>query len=515
MKEVNHLMFFKTNTQADSLKGKLYLSQLNLKNALFEFLFRPPSETSVSRIGNYFILGVIYLIGVFHWAWLINYGRVHVKYFDWQKFFDYYGVIKKALIESAIPYFMPYSYKGTNQFLAIPETDLSPTIFFLRFLSVEEFFLAQIIVVYSLGFLGCLWLKQRYRWSLFTFLFFFLPFNMNGHIVSHIAIGHWPWISCFLLSFFLVWVFKLVEGDLSVLHGARLSWVLFGILLLGGLHPFAWCLLFVFLLCLFQKQYWKPVLIGVALTMVLSSYRIIPAAIAYLDYKNEFISGFPSISIFWNALTSVKGQEDMLILGFEPNGMAPWWEVDHYVGVIGLAAMAYFGIFLRLTKKNEWGLNDYRVLNGPMLILTILCFGSLFKLFTLIPIPFVSIERVSSRFLIVPIMILLVISCIWMQQMFNRSSGRWGVMLGFLAGAFIHGFLFIEHSAIWQVKVWSETLSNRIIPMFDTASSWAKSVEKYYIPAVQISYLISLIALLAFAAGSIYFYRKSRESSAE
>jgi hypothetical protein len=384
----------------------------------------------------------------------------------------------------------------------------------LNYLSVEEFFLAQIIIIYSLGVLGCLWLKQRYQWSLFTFVFFFLLFNFNGHIVSHIAIGHWPWISYFLFSFFLVWVFRLVEGDLSVLHGTRLSWVLFGILLLGGLHIFAWCLFFVSLLCLFQKQYWKPVLIGVALAMMFSSYRVIPTAITYFGYKNEFVSGFPTISVFWQALTSVKGQENMLTLGFGPNGTAPWWEVDHYIGIMGLAALAYFGVFLRLTKKSEWGLNDYRVLNGPMLILTALSLGSLFKLFTLIPIPFISIERVSSRFLIVPILVLLVISCIWMQQMFNRLSPRWSVMLGFLVGLLIHGFLFIEHSAIWQVKVWGDTLSNIIIPMLDTASSWAKSVEWIYVSIVQASYLISLIALLAFVAGYIYFYRKARENEA-
>ena len=72
-----------------------------MKGKLFEVLFRPPSEALVSRVGNYLVLCLAYLAGIFHWAWLINYGRVSVKYFDWQKFFDYYGVIKKAL---AVPF---------------------------------------------------------------------------------------------------------------------------------------------------------------------------------------------------------------------------------------------------------------------------------------------------------------------------------------------------------------------------------------------------------------------------
>ncbi len=496
------------STQVNSLKEKLFLFQQNLKNGLFEFLFRPPPGTLVSKAGNYLVLGVAYLIGAFHWAWIINYGRVHVKYFDWDMFFNCYRIIQKALAENAIPYFTPYFFKGTDQFLAFPSSDLFPTIFLLKFLSVEEFFLFQLIFVYSLGFIGCLWLKKTYQWSLFTFVFFFLIFSFNGHIVSHIAIGHWPWISYFMISFFLVWVFKLVEGDVSPLHGTRLAWVFFAMLLFGGLHTFVWCLIFLLLLCLCQKRFWKPVMIGVGLSLVFSVHRLLPAAITYFGYTNEFISGFPSFSIFWKALASVKGQENMLTLGFGPEGTAPWWEVDHYIGIIGLVAMAYFGIFLRLTKKSEWRINDYRVLNIPMLVLTVLTFGSLFKLFTLVPIPFISVERVSSRFLIVPLLVLLVISCIWMQQMFNRLSASWWVMCIALTGISIHGFLFIEHSSIWQVKVWGDTLADVIIPMFDTFSSWAKSVEGYYVPAVQISYLISLIALVAFFAGALYFKMK-------
>ena len=451
------------NTQVGSLKEKLYSSQQNLKTGLFAFLFRSPSETPVSKTGNYLVLCIAYLAGVFHWAWLINFGRMHDKYMDWQKFFDYYGVIKKALTEGSIPYFMPYFFKGTNQFLAIPETDLSPTIFLLSYLSVEDFFLAQIIIAYSLGFIGCLWLKKNYQWSLFTFLFFFLLFSFNGHIVSHIAIGHWPWISYFVFSFFLVWIFRLVEGDLSIPHGARLSWILFGMLLFGGVHTFVWCLIFLFLLCLRQKRFWKPVVIGVGLSLVFSLYRLLPAAITFFGYKNDFISGFPSVLIFWNALTSVHGQENILNLGLEDNFAAWWWEVDHFIGIIGLVALVYFGIFLRLKEKSSWGINDYRVLNIPMLVLAILSLGNIYEIFTYIPIPLITVERVSTRFLIVPLLILLVISCIWMQQMFNRLSANWSLMGIALAGILIEGFLFVEHSAGWQVTIWD----------------WAKSVEGY------------------------------------
>lgn len=485
----------------------------NFKDGLYEFLFRPPSEKLVSKAGNYFVLGIAYIVGMFHWAWLINYGKIDYKYMDWDMFFNCYKVIQKSLAENSIPYFMPYFYKGTNQFFSFPSTDIFPTVFLLKFLSVDEFFLFQMVFVYSLGFVGCLWLKQIYKWSLFTFVFFFLIFNFNGHIVSHISIGHWPWISYFTLSFFLVWVFKLVEGDLSVRHGTRLAWVFFAMLLFGGVHTFVWCLIFLLLLCLCQKQYWKPVMIGTGLSLVFSLFRLLPAAITFFGYKNEFISGFPSVSVFWNALTSVGGGA-VLSLGLGNDFSVWWWELDHYIGVIGVVVLVYFGIFLRLKEKNSWGINDYRVLNIPMLILAILSFGSIYEIFTLIPIPFISVERVPTRFLIIPLLILLVISCIWMQQMFNRLSANWGVMCIALTGILIEGFLFMEHSAGWQIKVWEAKLSGLGVTMDTELSSWAKSVEGLYIPVVQISYLMSLIALVAFVAGTIYFKRKSREKEA-
>ena len=45
----------------------------------------------------------------------------------------------------------------------------------------------------------------------------------------------------------------------------------------------------------------------------------------------------------------------------------------------------------------------------------------------------------------------------------------------------------------------------------DPLSTWAKSMEEYYISVVQMSYSIALIALVAYFAGAIYLKRKARE----
>ena len=82
-----------------------------------------------------------------------------------------------------------------------------------------------------------------------------------------------------------------------------------------------------------------------------------------------------------------------------------------------------------------------------------------------------------------------------------------------LSGLIFEGFVLLSHSFIWQVKILQKKFAE--VPFIDPVSDWAKSVEGYYIPVVQISYLISLIALLAFVAGSIYFNWKVRGKKPE
>ena len=500
------------NLSVDSLKKKLGLSQQNLKNKFFEFLFLPPSKEYLSKIGSYFVLGISYLAGMFHWAWLMNYGRIEIRFIDWQMFFDFYKVIQEALAEKTIPYFMPYFYKGTNQFLAIPATDLSPTVFLLSYLTVEEFFLTQLLVLYSLGFLGSLWLKKRFKWSLFAFIIFFLIFNLNGHIVSHLAIGHWLWISYFLFPFFIVWILRLTEGDVSLRHGTRLAWVLFGMLLLGGVHPFVWCLIFLGILCLYRREYFKPILTGVGLSLVFSAYRIFPAMINYTGYENTFVAGFASIPEFLESMISIKNYITVLgpVLG-EMNNLG-WWEVDHYIGTLGFGVILYFGIYLRRIKQEGWETHDYRVLDAPMVVMTVLCFSYIYGIITQLPIPLITVERLSSRFFIIPLLLLLTLSCTGIQQWLNRWKPDGNIILLMLSGILLEGLVLLSHSFTWQVKILQTKLGT--VPFVDPVSDWAKSVEEYYVSTVQISYSISLIAILAFVAGSIYFNRKARKKEA-
>ena len=293
-----------------------------------------------------------------------------------------------------------------------------------------------------------------------------------------------------------------MEGDESGSRPVLLTLVLCGILLMGGLHPFVWCLLFLLLLGPFRKRYWKPIITGVALALVFSTYRILPAAITFWEYKNPFMYGFPSASVFWSALTRIIQSSGVILdMRYSEELSMPWWEVDHYISILGLAFLLYFGFWRRWRETD--GLTDYRVLNIPMLLITIFSLGAIFGFISHLPLPLISVERTPSRFLILPILILLALSCIWMQKTFDRLQPGWVIQILAVAGIVFEGVFLVEHSSVWYMHASRFKLTSGILQGIEPGSDWAKSVEGYYISTVQIPYIISLVSIFAFVGASL------------
>ena len=86
------------------------------------------------------------------------------------------------------------------------------------------------------------------------------------------------------------------------------------------------------------------------------------------------------------------------------------------------------------------------------------------------------------------------------------------MILLLLSGIFLEGLVLLSHSFTWQVKILQSKLA--AVPFVDPVSDWAKSVEGYYVTSVQISYAISLVALIVFIVGSIFYNRKDRRQEA-
>ena len=92
------------------------------------------------------LLGGLFAIGVIHWAFFFRFGEMGFDRVDWPKEFNNYSVLRSAITEGAIPYFVSSS-QAPVRFLGNPESVLSPQIFLLSLMSVGKFVLVNTLIV--------------------------------------------------------------------------------------------------------------------------------------------------------------------------------------------------------------------------------------------------------------------------------------------------------------------------------------------------------------------------------
>jgi hypothetical protein len=436
-------------------------------------------------------LVLLYLTGFAHWVFFFNAGRINFSTNDWPKEFMYYSVLREALQQHTIPYHVTQKFQDTDRFLAIPETNLSPQILLLPHMSTAMFILCNIILLYSLGFWGCLLLRRKYRLSLFSFCLLFLLFNFNGHITSHLAVGHSMWGGYFLLPFFFLFLLELAENHDRSRAPFKVALVLFALSLQGAFHFFVWCGLFLLLFALFNRQYAKRSLSAAALAMVLSSVRLLPAAVAFIGKKQAFVTGYPSITVLLQSFVVLRDytyKKAGIV-----HGPSMWWEYDLYTGVVGFLLLLYFGVYLYFSKREELRDRRFEPFALPLAALSLLSVGNLHAFVTSMPVPLLSAERVSTRFIILPFVLLLIFACVRLDKQLPRLMATvTGRMLSATAALAV-ALMLARHSWTWRVgaieRYFGESPS--IMPVVITIRP-----DALYIDSVGVATIISLCAIM-------------------
>jgi len=463
-----------------------------------EFFLKSPPQSTKYKIISIIFLTFFFFVGALYWIFFFNLGRMHFKAYDWPKEYKYYSVLQQSIKTGRLPYYVSESYLDTNRFLAIPETVLSPQILLLSFLNINWFLIANMIILFTLGYLGCLLIKKKYQLSLFSFGILFLIFNFNGHITSHLAVGHSMWGGYFLLPYFFLFLFKLVEGDFSTLNVVALSFTLFSIFLQGSFHIYVWCLIFLFLLCLARRGYYvKPIFFTFLISALFSAFRLFPAMVTFVKKKHVFISGYHTIQIFLDSLITIRPHSYQLgILKGEGYLAAGWWEYDLYIGILGVIFILY-GVYMHFLKKND---TLYKDLNIPLLGQTILAFGPFYAFITLLPLPFISSERGSTRFLIIPLLLVTILSCIYFQKMLNTYNliKKPGVIFFALIGIIQMAYSFAVHSATWSLMTIEKAFRSRVIDFGISIVLKEQQVARAYILSLKVGAMISVAAILLF-----------------
>ena len=425
------------------------LRQLDrLLNGLFN-----PVQSALPAWVDYGIGAALYALGLALWGKFLNWGRIPFDFHDWAEVnAARLAFTRDAVIKGVLPLHMPdaSALRGiTDRFMALPDVILSPQVYLMKWMDVGTFVLVDTLLFYSLGFLGLLLLRRRFRLGWVAFGLLFLTFNFNGHILLHYSIGHVTWAGYFLFPLVVVLIFQLLDGDRSWAWAARMAQLLFFMYLQGSFHQFVWVLLFLGLLVLGSWKFWAPVLKAGLFAVLLSLVRILPPVLHFREFDSEFLGGYPTLMDMGRALVELRFPAQALE-GRNMFTSLGWWEFSLYLGAAGTLFLLGFGVWAWVQRRNP--AHGYPALLLPVVGVGLLSLGWVYRLVRFIPIPLLSGERASVRMLILPVVVLLVLAALELQTWLNQR--KWSAVE---RAAMLAVPLVVFHD-LWQnLKAWQVT----------------------------------------------------------
>jgi hypothetical protein len=451
-------------------------------------------QSRAAGIATVAVLAILFAVGVVHWVLFFDGGTPSFRGGGWPNEHSYYSVLQQAVRTWTVPYHIEPAIQGTGRFLATHETVASPQLLLLRYTSIGSFVLVNTLLMFAVGFLGCLAIRRRYALSLFSFSVLCLLFLFNGHITSHLAAGHSMWNGYFLLPFYACCVLTLFDASGC---GARaddriplkLALVLFAMNLQGSFRMYVWSVLFLALVAAFNRTHRRPLAVAIVFSALLSCFPAVPDVMFYLNGRHQFLTGYPTIGVLVQAFVTIRPVDaDFAPALFYEVG---WWEYDIFTGTIGLATVIFLGVCLRWRSAKELEGTEYRELDWPMAVMAVFSMGAFYAPFASLTLSFLNSEGTPSRFLITPFLFLLIISCIRLDRLLARARRRatslTPVRWLLLAGLVQTAFELATHSKVWAVRRWDDfspaleavefTIVHRADPLYEFAVQASMAVS--------------------------------------
>ncbi len=425
-------------------------------------MFFVPCQNWLSRAITVIWLAALLVYGVHLWGVFYSWGNISFDFLDWAEVTGpRYALLRDAATRGILPLHAANTtaLRGvTDRYFSIPDTPFSPQYLLLPLMETGKYIFYDTMLFYAVGFIGLLLIYRKFRLSPFTFWLLFIFFYFNGHITSHLAVGHSFWTCYFLMPYFFLLVYHLVEKQ-----QAGWKWVLglctllLVIELQGYFHMFFYCLLFLGVLALFNWRIFRPILTGCVFVVLVSLPRLLPPSLALSGITHSYLGGFSSVTDMVNGMIvlqdpfrAVKQLTDTFPVNV--------WEVDYYIGLLGFAFLVVFGILLPL-RADRSGPKDHAKgsiqvqLLVPSLVLAILSIGQMYaKLLIVLRFPPFTAERVTSRMFAFPLVFVLILAVIFLQRELDRRKlASWvqiiGLVLSYLA---FHDLM--QHMQAWRIR---------------------------------------------------------------
>lgn len=446
------------------------------------------------RWQGWMLLG-LYAAGFAHWVFFFSNphgpGLSVCAGGDWALASNYYDIIRESVRTGQIPWVMDFAHYS-NRFLGLPETPLSPQYLLTLLFSDPVFNVVNLVVLYSCCFAGLVALRREYRLSPLPFAFLFLVYNFNGYLVSRAGVGHFMWFGYFFMPFAHLFLLRLIREPEGERHGIALAWMLALMLLQGSFHLFVWWAMFLCILVVLHPPLWIALGRVLMLSLGLGLFRFAPGAVSLWDTKLAFVTGYPDVPAFLDALTVVRNVDWLEELSRFRS--LHWYEFDCYVGLSGLLLLGYFGV-VRADRKNP----ALRVLCFASLVMVVLCFGKILETLGTLPIPLVSSQRIASRLVVLPLTTCAVLAAIRMEQWLRARPRGYAQrsLLALLVLSLAHDLY--QHSAAWRVTrtdEWRDGLGlyppeAHLLPVAD----WTDAGMRWYALSTAGGLLISVAVL--------------------
>ena len=462
-----------------------------LLTSLIQALFSKPGETRLQRRIFLYSSFSLYVSGLWLWAQFFRYGNIVFRAGDWYKEYAFYSLIRESFVNGTIPYHTNLEFHGTHRFMALPEIIFSPQILVLKFTdNIGLFVLIHVILLFTIGFIGCVALQRKFELSTFSFTILVSLFSFNGYITSHLAVGHTMWGGYFFLPWLFLVMIAMTEERRSDLKIALwLAMVLFLIWLQGSLHILVGCLIYLILFAVCNTKFIRVIGLSFCFASILSCFRLIPAIVSFRDHQQIFESGIPTVRDLVDGLTMIKYPTIEMIGGI--SGALFWWEMNFFIGVVGLLFVLYFGIYRYW--KNEQLRAKLSGFTVPNIIIALLAMNYFYYLIARLPIPMASVERIPSRMMIIPLVFVILIACVLFDGMSRRQS-RIGVFHLLALGGLVQTLLEL----MTHLRFWNVTSINAVFPAGPVLKILSVSVpnDQFYVSAVRYSFLVSAVALI-------------------
>ena len=414
-----------------------------------DWLVKPLSKNPVGQ--GAFWAG-LYLAGLLAWLFFFQ-SRIDPEFYrthDWPKEYKYFSVLQQAVKTGTLPWHTSEKMQPsqpTDRFLAIPESLslLAPQTQLLRWMHIKAFVIFNTLLLYTLGTFALFKLSRHYDFPPAIAAFGFLIFTLNGHIVSHFSAGHSMWSGYFLLPWVLYLLCTGYSSSFTLRHALYMALALAGIVLQGGVHIFIWCLLFLGLLWLTAPWRLRFIWATFIISGLLVLHRLLPTFITFQPAPH-LLRGFPSQNDVWGSLISLSRYRNSLFS----------WEFDNYISLPGLLLTACFIAIPVWHRKIH---ATAAVLNRSLFPICFFAWCTLrthwFAIINNLHIPLLSIERVPSRFLILPLLFTQTIGCIMAQDWLSGipdGSRKKRILSLVITPVLLFNFaLLIRHLQIWRM----------------------------------------------------------------